>query len=105
MTATGEHLISVFNIWCGAKPGQYTGDSLLTDIWTGSGIAAPYEPEGIKRLFGCLYADQLFQPCPAAHGLIPGEFFKGGDIQTVIQLYKRLLPCGNYNPSSPGVFK
>jgi hypothetical protein len=100
MTVVEYHLKLVLLYWCGAKPDQYTPDSYLRDIWEGRVPQVPYEPEGIKQVFQRLYADPVFLSCPAAHNLQPGEFLKGGDLQTVRQLYMRLLPCGNV-PFSP----
>src|SRR3954468_4833000 len=98
MNPVEYHLKYVLFQWCGAKPGQYTIDSQLRDIWAGRVPAPAYEPDGIHRLMECTYADALFGPCPSAHGILPGEFFKGGDIQTVRSLFVRLLPCGSAAP-------
>ena len=94
MSPTEYHLKQVIWHWCGATPDQYVPDSQLRDIWTGRIPQIPYEPEGIRRLFVALYQDPFFANCTAAHNLRPGEFLKGGDLQTVKQLYVRLLNCG-----------
>jgi hypothetical protein len=92
------HLKLVIFYWCGAKPGQYTIDSQLRDIWSGKVPVPAYEPDGIHKLMQTIYSDPVFAACPAAHGILPGEFFKGGDIQTVRALFVRLLPCGANAP-------
>jgi hypothetical protein len=92
------HLRLVLYYWCGARTGQYTIDSELRQIWSGHVPVPGYEPDGIHKLMQTMYSDPLFAPCPSAHGILPGEFFKGGDIQTVRALYTRLLPCGANAP-------
>jgi hypothetical protein len=94
MSPTEYHLKQAIWHWCGATPDQYVPDSQLRDIWTGRIPQLQYEPEGIRRLFVALYQDPFFSNCTAAHNLRPGEFLKGGDLQTVGQLYVRLLNCG-----------
>jgi len=101
MNPVEYHLKYVIYQWCGVKPDQYTVDSQLRDIWGGRIPTPAYEPDGIHRLMGCMYADVLFGPCPSAHAILPGEFFKGGDLQTVRSLYIRLLPCGANAPIDP----
>lgn len=93
MTVTEYHLKLAIYRWCGASPDKYVPDSMLRDIWAAIIPQIPYEPEGIRRLGAQIYADPIFQACTAAHNLVPQEFFKGGDIQNVRQLYVRLLPC------------
>ena len=93
MTVTEYHLKLAIYRWCGAVPEKYVPDSYLRDVWSAYIPHIPYEPEGIRRLGQQIYADPMFQGCTAAHNLIPQEFFKGGDIQSVRQLYVRLLPC------------
>lgn len=106
MTATEYHLKLVIWHWCGATPDKYVPDSQLRDIWGGNVPQVLYEPEGIRRLFVTLYSDPFFAQCPSAHNLRPGEFVKGGDLQTVMQLYTRLLACGNVpiNPNAEAQF-
>ena len=105
MPPTEDHLKQAIFHWCGATPDQYVPDSLLRDIWTGRIPQVPYEPEGIRRLFDTLYQDPFFRDCTAAQNLRPGEFLKGGDLQTVNQLFVRLLNCGmgpiNFNEEGP----
>jgi hypothetical protein len=94
MSPVEYHLKLAIQRWCGATPDQYVPDSLFRDIWAGKIPQIPYEPEGIRRLFVSLSEDPFFANCPAAQNLRPGEFLKGGDLQTVRQLYVRLLDCG-----------
>jgi hypothetical protein len=94
MSPTEYHLKQAIWYWCGATPGQYVPDSQFRDIWAGRVPQIPYEPEGIRRFFVALSHDPFFANCPAAQNLQPGEFLKGGDLQTVSQLYVRLLNCG-----------
>lgn len=93
MTATEYHLKQAIYRWCGATPDKYVPASKLCDIWAANVPQLGYEMEGIRRLGASIYADPMFQGCTAAHNIVPGEFVKGGDIQTVEQLYARLLPC------------
>jgi hypothetical protein len=93
MTQIEYHLKLAIYHWCGADPSKYVPDSFLRDVWSALIPQIPYEPEGIRRLGMSIYGDPIFQGCTAAHNLVPQEFFKGGDIQTVKQLYIRLLPC------------
>jgi hypothetical protein len=94
MSPTEYHLKLAIYHWCGALPTQYVPDSLFRDIWTGKIPQISYEPEGIRRLFVALFEDPFFANCTAAHNLVPGEFVKGGDLQTVRQLFVRLVNCG-----------
>jgi hypothetical protein len=94
MSPTEYHLKLAIWHWCAASPDQYVPDSLFRDIWGGKISQIPYEPEGIRRLFVALMQDPYFANCTAAHNLRPGEFLKGGDLQTVKQLFIRLLNCG-----------
>lgn len=94
MSPVEYHLKQVIWYWCGATPDQYVPDSQFRDIWAGKIPQIPYEPEGIRRLFVALFQDPFFANCTAAQNLRPGEFLKGGDLQTVRQLYVRLLNCG-----------
>jgi len=107
MTATEYHLKLAIWHWCGATPDKYVPDSKLRDIWAGNIPAIPYEPEGIRRFFVTIYGDPFFAGCPSAHNLRPGEFVQGGDLQTVAQIYVRLLACGNVpiNPSGESSFQ
>src|SRR5579872_5141021 len=95
MTQTEYHLKLAIYHWCGVTPDKYVPDSNLRDIWASNIPTVSYEPEGIQRFFQTLYTDPFFTACPAAHTLRPGEFIKGGDLQTVGQVYVRLLTCGN----------
>jgi hypothetical protein len=106
MTATEYHLKIAIYRWCGATTDKYVPASNLRDIWSANVPQVPYEPEGIRRLGQSIYADPMFQGCIAAHNLTPGEFAKGGDVQTVGQLYARLLPCEPtpISPSSEAMF-
>jgi hypothetical protein len=79
--------------WCGASPTQYTGNSFLRDIWAAHVPVIAYEPNGITRFMQALYSDPLFSGCSAAHSITPGELLTGGDLQTVVQVYGRLIPC------------
>ncbi|MGO9270301.1 MAG: hypothetical protein ACLQOO_08630 [Terriglobia bacterium] len=101
------HLKLAIYHWCGAAPGQYVVDSQLRDIWAAHIPALPYEPEGIRRFHQALYSDGFFSGCPAAQGMIPGEFMTGGDLQTVRQIYNRLLPCatGPVDAGAPPTFQ
>ncbi len=107
MTGTEYHLRSVINRWCGATPDKYVPTSNLRDIWAAHIPQVAYEPEGIRRLFECIYSDPVFKGCNAAHSLRPGEFAKGGDVQAVRQLYARLLPCepAAVSPDGEAMFK
>jgi len=88
-----QELQMVIFRWCGASPTQYSIDSQLRDIWAAHVPVVAYEPDGIKRFFQALAGDMLFSGCSAAHSMTPGEFLKGGDLQTVRSVYTRLLPC------------
>jgi hypothetical protein len=79
--------------WCGASPTQYSVNSVLGDIWTAHMPQVPYLPMGVSRFMQALYSDPIFSGCGAAQGMTPGEFLQGGDLQTVLQVYRRLLPC------------
>lgn len=94
MNPVQYHLLLTIKLWCGAAPDQYTIDSQLRDIWSAHVPGLAYEPIGIQRFMFQMYQDPLFGPCPAAHGMTPGEFVTGGDLQTVKSVYVRLLPCG-----------
>jgi hypothetical protein len=94
MSPVEYHLKQVIWHWCEATPDQYVPDSQFRDIWAGKIPQIPYEPEGIRRFFVALFQDPFFANCTAAQNLRPGEFLKGGDLQTVKQLYVRLLNCG-----------
>jgi hypothetical protein len=93
------HLLLTIHLWCGANPNQYTIDSQLRAIWAAHIPGLPYEPNGIQRFMYQMYQDALFGPCAAAHAMTPGEFVTGGDLQTVRDVYIRLLACG----TAPGV--
>jgi len=93
MTQVEYHLKLAFWYWCAANPSQYTPDSNLGAIWQAHQAAIPYQPDGVKRLYLTLMNDPVFQNCTAVHNLIPGEFYVGGDLQTVKQLFVRLLIC------------
>src|SRR6478672_1330665 len=108
MTAAEYHLKLAIWHWCGVTPDKYVPDSELRAIWAGNVPGQIlYEGEGIRRLFVKLYGDPFFAQCPSAHNLRPGEFVKGGDLQTVMELYKRFLACGNIpiSPTSEGKFE
>lgn len=104
MDAVEYQLKLVIYRWCGAAPEQYVQDSQLCDIWTAHIPQVAYEPEGIRRFFVTLYGDPFFAGCDAAHHMTPGEFFAGGDLQAVVQVYRRLIPCGNVpvDPAAQG---
>jgi hypothetical protein len=106
VTQVEYHLKVVIWRWCGADPSKYVVDSFLRDIFEANVPGVPYEPEGVRRFFQTLYADPFFLNCPAAHQMSPLEFLKGGDLQSVRQVYRRLLPCGNLpiNPADSAQF-
>jgi hypothetical protein len=93
MTPVEYHLKLAIYHWCGATADQYVPDSKLGDIWQGRQPAIAYAPEGVRRLYLALLEDPGFKLCDAVHHMIPGEFYPGGDLQTVKQLYIRLLAC------------
>lgn len=94
MNPVEYHLKLTIYLWCGATPSQYSIDSYLPQIWVAHIPGLAYETVGVQRFMHQLYQDALFGPCPAAHGMTPGEFVKGGDLQTVRSVYVRLLSCG-----------
>jgi hypothetical protein len=107
MNPVEYHLKQVIYRWCTATPNQYVVDSVLRDIWSAHVPQIPYEPEGIKKFFVTLYQDPFFLNCTAAHHMTPGEFLAGGDLQTVKQVFTRLLPCvtSPVNPNEPPTFQ
>jgi hypothetical protein len=94
MNPVEYHLKLTIYLWCGAKPAQYSIDSHLSDIWTAQVPGLAYDTVGVQKFMQTMYQDALFGPCPAAHNMTPGEFLKGGDLQTVKSVYVRLIACG-----------
>ena len=95
MNQVEYHLKLVIYQWCGATPNQYAIDSQLRDIWKSHVPNLDYDTYGVPRFMKQLYGDALFGPCPAAHGMTPGEFITGGDLQTARSVYTRLLSCAS----------
>ena len=93
ISQTGYHLASAIFRWIGAKPNQYALESKLRDMWDNHFPSVGYEPEGIRRLHSHLGEDPFFGSCHSFQSITPGELVKGGDLQTVGQLFGRLQGC------------
>ena len=88
------YLSKVISNWCGQPSSSYGPNIQLKTLWSRGGNAASlYDPQGMYKLIGCLYAYKVFRDCPKALDLTLG-FFQGG-ISTYKNLYDYLDPCGN----------
>ena len=95
MSTVSDGLQHAIDEWLDLEGSSFGAGKRLEDMWVEEkGVAAPFQPNGVRRLIGRVQSENVFRNCERARELDPDQF-GAGRIDTFGDLHDHLVPCGS----------